>query len=255
MPHLRDRIVRKRTGGEHAASQAPQKRHAGLGLSVAGDTRSQGLAAPPEPTFYLAAAQFPWQSMKLLVRTDGDPLALAPAVRAALARLDPGLAPGDVTTLSRLVDANVAQPRFKALVLSVFAALALALAALGRYGLLAHSGALRTREIGVRMALGARRSTVTGLVVRQGLRLVGVGVVLGVAGSLAATRVLSFSPIRASRATYGKRTHLLRGAVPPAGRGRSKPNTDGPVPGPAYACKSLSCNHLPIRIRLARPLV
>lgn len=160
-------------------------------VGTAGDTRSQGLAAPPEPTFYLAAAQFPSQSMKVLLRTAGDPLALVPAVRETLARLDPELAPSEVTSLARLVDANVAQPRFNALVLAVFAALALTLAAVGLYGLLAHSVALRTREIGVRMALGARRSTVTGLVVRQGLRLFGTGLALGMAGSLAVTRVLS----------------------------------------------------------------
>jgi putative ABC transport system permease protein len=127
----------------------------------------------------------------MLIRTEGDPREIVPAVRGALKRLDPEAPLGGVRTLEELIDSEMAPRRFVLRLVGVFSILALGLAMLGIYGVLAESVAERVPEIGVRMALGADRRAVIGLVLSQGAWLVGVGVALGAAGAYASRDVMS----------------------------------------------------------------
>ena len=156
-------------------------------VGVVGDVRFLGPAVAAEPAFDLPIAQFPQADLTVLVRTSGDPLAVAPAVRAAVHEVDPALPVGRVTTLEALAAGSVAQPRFTAVLVGVFGAMAFLLAALGIYGLLAYTVSQRSREIGVRLALGARPRDVTRLVVGDGLAVT----LAGVAAGLAAAAVLA----------------------------------------------------------------
>ena len=145
------------------------------------ETNDQGLASP------LGGL---WRNMKVAVNGDVDAASLTPSVRAAIAAVDPALAIANVTTMREVVRDLSAPQRFSATVLTAFAAGALLLAGIGLFGVLAFGVAQRTREIGVRVALGAARSEVVGLIVKQGMLLVGMGLVIGLFGSLAATRVM-----------------------------------------------------------------
>ncbi len=145
------------------------------------ETDDQGLASPIGGL---------WRNMKVAVNGDVDAASLTTSVRAAIAAVDPALAIANVTTMRQVVRDLSAPQRFSATVLTAFAAGALLLAGIGLFGVLAFGVAQRTREIGVRVALGAARSEVVGLIVRQGMWLVAIGLVIGFAGSLAATRVM-----------------------------------------------------------------
>lgn len=160
-------------------------------VGIAEDVRSQGIGSRSEPTYYIAAGQFPQSEMSVLVRAGGEPLALLPAVREEVARFDAELAVGNPTTLVRALAAGVAQPRFNMLVLGGFAGLALGLSGVGLYGLLSYSVARRTREMGIRLALGAWPRQLEALVVREGLTLVAAGGALGLCGALVAGRLMS----------------------------------------------------------------
>ena len=160
-------------------------------VGIAADVRSLGIATRPEPTYYLSAQQFPQRDMKVLLRVAVDPFSVVPSVRGEIARFDNSLAVANPTTLAHAIAADTAQPRFNTLVLLGFAALALSLAAVGVYGLLAYSVARRTREIGVRLAIGARPEQITRLVVGEGVALIATGCALGLVGALFAGRLLS----------------------------------------------------------------
>jgi putative ABC transport system permease protein len=161
-------------------------------VGIVGDVKQQGLAEDAMPAVYLEYAQFNVAaSMYLTLRASGDPLDLVPNVRNALRALDPDLPLYEVTTMDRLLSDSVESERFSMLLLALFAAVALLLGSVGIYGVMSYTVSQRTREVGVRMALGAAHGNVVALVVRQGMLLTLAGICLGAVGTLALSRVLS----------------------------------------------------------------
>jgi predicted permease len=160
-------------------------------VGVVADVRNTTLGDPAEPALYFALRQFPFRKMHLVVRGEGDAAALVHAVREEARRLDPALALGRVDELDHYLHAAADPSRVVMLLMAVFALVSLALAVIGIYGLLAYSLAQRRREIGIRMALGARRRDVVSMVVRQGLLVCLPGVVLGVGATLVGSRLLA----------------------------------------------------------------
>ncbi len=160
-------------------------------IGVVGNVRHGSLEEAGGNEMYLHYRQTgDWSGMEMVVRSARPAAALVPEVRTALAAYDPSLPNGEFYELGRLVDNAVAPRRLTTGMLGVFSGLALALAAIGLYGVIAYSVAQRTQEIGIRMAIGAGRRDVLQLILVGGLRLVALGVVLGLAGSLLLTRVL-----------------------------------------------------------------
>jgi predicted permease len=160
-------------------------------VGVAGDSRNDGLDTEPQPVMYIPFQAFTIPFMNLVVRSAGGTAAIGSAVRAEVRRLDPELPVDKVRPLDQIVSESVAEPRFRTMLLGTFAITALMLAAIGVYGLISYSVAQRTREIGIRVALGARPAQVVGPIVREGMTLAVMGIALGLVGSLAATRVIA----------------------------------------------------------------
>jgi predicted permease len=157
---------------------------------VVGDVRFRTLDSLPIPDVYLSYYQSPRGRMMMFVRTAGDPRGAVAAARREIAALAPGVPLYDVRPMRERVADAMGYARFSALLLAAFAVVALALAALGTYGVVSFGVSQRTKEIGIRVALGATRGSVVRLIVGQGIGLAVVGGVLGLAGALAATRVL-----------------------------------------------------------------
>jgi predicted lysophospholipase L1 biosynthesis ABC-type transport system permease subunit len=159
-------------------------------IGVVADVKHNGLDDEPVPQIYAAQAQNFHIFATLVVRTEGDPMAMAAAVRGAVWSLDKDQPVWKVRTLESLFERSLGVRRFLTRLLSAYAGLALALAAVGLYGVVAYSVASRTREIGVRVALGAGRGEVLRLVLVRALLLAGAGVTIGLVGSAAADRAL-----------------------------------------------------------------
>ena len=163
-------------------------------VGVVSDVKQMGLEREAPLAIYVPYSQAPrpffLSFMTIVARTDSNPLAVANALRRAVQAVDPDMPLFDVTSMEQLVYKSVATPRFNAFLLAGFASLALILAVVGIYGVTSYSVTQRTHEIGIRMALGAERSDVLRMVVRQGLRLAGLGTGIGVAAALGVTNVL-----------------------------------------------------------------
>ena len=160
-------------------------------VGVVGDVQYAGLGAPADGAVYLPYAQRAFQVMYLVVRTAGDPAGMAAPVRRAIAAADPLVAAADARSLDDLSTEASAQPRFRTLLFVALAGLALVMAAVGLYGVIAHAVAHRAAEFGIRMALGAGRADIVQLVMREGVSLTGIGLALGVAAALVVNRSLS----------------------------------------------------------------
>jgi predicted permease len=157
-------------------------------VGIVADVRQSGVHQPARPELYLAAPREGQNAMTVVLRGRGSPDPLAPILRRHVADLDPDLAVRNVQTMEQVIDGQLAGWRFQRSLLLALAAVALALAAAGIYGLLSFSVTERTREIGVRMALGARRREIVRLVVRRGIAIAAGGALAGVLAGLAATR-------------------------------------------------------------------
>ena len=162
-------------------------------IGVVGDVRYNPNSGPAVlPTYYVAVAQaHPWRTMSLVVRTAGDPAAMARPIGDAIASVAPTLAPGSVLTLDHLTAASLAPQRLTAEMMAAFAVVALLLAAVGIYGVTSYSVAQRTHDIGVRTALGARPMDVVRGVLGGSLAMAGAGIVAGMVGAVAMTRALA----------------------------------------------------------------
>ena len=160
-------------------------------IGVVGDVHQTGLDTVPEPTVYWPHPELVMSGMTILVRTANDPLAIASAARTALQQLDPELPLAGVATMDQLLADSLARSRFTMLLLGIFSAVALVLAAVGIYGLIAYSVTQRTQELGIRIALGAQNRDVLRLVLAQGTRLTFLGVAIGLFAALALSRLLA----------------------------------------------------------------
>ena len=158
---------------------------------VMADVKNAALASPPEAEIFLPFPQLPWTLLCLTVRTTGDPRGSVGAVRHAIAAVDREQPLTRVMTADELLATANAEPRFTMFLIGVFSAAAFVIAAVGIYGVIAFSVAQRTQELGIRIAVGAARMDVFRLVIVNGLRLTGLGLLIGLAGSLAATRLIS----------------------------------------------------------------
>ena len=161
-------------------------------VGVVADTHDAGLGSDPIPTVYIPFALMPsWPVFSYVIRTVGDPTSLVAASRQFIHDADPGIPVRNVRTLDAVVSAAVAPARWSTTLLGVFASVALLIAGLGVFGVLSFIVTQRTRELGIRIALGASSTSVRGLVVGRAMLLVSIGVVVGLAGAFALTRFMS----------------------------------------------------------------
>ncbi len=160
-------------------------------VGIVGDVRNQGLGAASADELYTPIPQRPWVTMSVLVKTVGNPMQIVPAVRDAVVAVDRDQPMTQVRPVTDDVSSSVGQQRLAALLLGTFAALALVLAAIGIYGVTSYSVAQRSKEIGIRIAMGAQRRDVFRLILGFGAKLACVGVVAGVIAALALTQLMS----------------------------------------------------------------
>lgn len=159
-------------------------------VGIVADARQAELRETPQPTIFLSNAQAPMYFATLVVRALGDPRQIGRSAEDAIHRVDPDQAISNLQTMETVLSDSVASPRFQAVLLGMFAALAIALAIIGIYGVVSYSVSQRTNEIGIRVAMGARAADIAGLVLREALVLAGIAAALGVGAALALSRTM-----------------------------------------------------------------
>jgi putative ABC transport system permease protein len=160
-------------------------------VGVVGDIRNRTLDTEPKPAYYLPQSQVPFTQLIAVVKSGNDPKSLSGSITREVSAIDTELPVFSVKTMAEYISSSVAAPRFNTTLLSIFAGVALVLTIIGLYGVMSYSVAQRTNEIGIRMALGARTRDVLALIVKDGLKMVSLGLVFGIAGALALTRLLA----------------------------------------------------------------
>jgi putative ABC transport system permease protein len=193
--------------------------YAGVSREIVGivrDVKTRDLAENAGPQLYTPYVQRPWPFLAVVARTTGDPAGLSATLRQAVASVDPDLAAADVRTIDDYLAQSVATPRFNATLIAGFAVLALFLAGCGLYGVMSYAVVQRSREIGIRMALGAQPGDVRGMVVSQAMKMGAAGLIVGLAGAFAASRLLGnllFGVGPSDPATFATVCGLLLGVV------------------------------------------
>ncbi|MFZ3216075.1 MAG: ABC transporter permease [Candidatus Acidiferrales bacterium] len=181
-------------------------------VGIVADIHQHQLGRPPEPMFFAPFPQDPWTYFTIAVRTPANISQVAPALTDAIQRMDRSLPVYNVRPFAEILDASITRPRFQMFLLALFGGLALALAAIGIYGVMSYSVAQRTNEIGIRMALGAQPRNVLAQILWQGARLAGLGAVAGLAASLVLSRFMKsmlFAVSPLDLGTYALVTALL----------------------------------------------
>jgi putative ABC transport system permease protein len=215
---INETMVRQYFAGENPIGQKIVIAYMGQRLTseivgVAGDIKQEEPSKPTKPEILVPFAQLPWFTGSLLVRSaNSDPLTVKSAVQQAIWSVNPEVAESKAEPLTTTLKGQVAEPRLYALLLGVFAFIALLLAVVGIYSVIAYSVAQRTQEIGVRLALGAQSGAILKLVLGQGMKLVASGVALGLAASFSLTRLMSnmlFGVSAVDPMTFGAITVLL----------------------------------------------
>jgi putative ABC transport system permease protein len=161
-------------------------------IGIVGSSRHESLAIAPLPEFYIPAAQDPERRMDVVIRTNGsDPVGLQSSLRNIVHEFDKDLLVPTLEPLEKRIGVTLSQPRFNMMLLGAFAGVALVLAAIGIYGVIAYMVAQRTKEIGIRMALGAQKIDMLTMIMGQSFAVIGVGLALGILGALGVTRLMS----------------------------------------------------------------
>ncbi len=160
-------------------------------IGVVGGMRHFALQIPPRPTMYFAFTQVPQETLNIIARSEKDPTQLASGIRGAVAAIDAGEALSGFQSMQQIESESASSDRFNALLLGLFGALALILAAAGIYGVMSYAVTQRTHEIGIRLALGAQPATILHMLIGQGMKLVAIGTILGLGAAVGLTRLMA----------------------------------------------------------------